>query len=266
MASERMTSVTKGVGALMHERRYFEVPAHQRDYAWPLAVVEQFFKDIAGALDRGDDEYFIGLIVIVDTDDPNSIRFRILDGQQRLATTTMIYSAIRHWLSANGEDKDSRKVQDEFIGVSEYGETDPDPRLVMNVENRSAFQEVVVGFCDDSLIAKRKQSAGRHSSTRKLLDAMERCRILVRRRAEAAGDEKAAQARALTELTKYIRDQVQVTCLHVASPEYAYIIFESLNDRGIDLSVLDLVKNHIFEKAGTSKEVQVGTGLPRSGW
>ena len=254
---EGMSSSTGGIGSLILERRYFEVPLHQRAYAWKPAVVAQYFKDITAALDRGDSEYFVGLIVLVDTDDPEAARFRILDGQQRLATTTMIYSAIRNWLKVNGHNKDADKIKEAFLGVQEYGESEVDPRLVMNVENRAVFQEVVIDSCDDTVIARGTQAAGRHTSTRQLLEAVSLCRTLVSERAASPGEDREKQARALTDLTVYLRDHVQTTCLHVTSPEYAYTIFEALNDRGIDLSVLDLVKNHIFDKAGKSHEHQI---------
>jgi hypothetical protein len=35
MPEQRMISNTRGIGQLLNERRYFEVPPHQRDYAWP---------------------------------------------------------------------------------------------------------------------------------------------------------------------------------------------------------------------------------------
>ncbi len=46
-----------------------------------------------------------------------------------------------------------------------------------------------------------------------------------------------------------MRDKVSVVKLSVGSEEAAYTIFETLNDRGLDLSPLDLVKNHLFSKA-----------------
>ena len=40
--SQQMVSEARGIGQLLSERRYFAVPAHQRDFAWPLEAVEQF--------------------------------------------------------------------------------------------------------------------------------------------------------------------------------------------------------------------------------
>src|SRR5207247_1065108 len=107
MSAQHMVSEASGIGQLLDERRYFEVPAHQRDYSWPIGAVEQYLEDIVDAMKRGDSDYFVGLIVLVDTENPTKTRYQILDGQQRLATTTMIYAAIRHWLKANDFDSEA---------------------------------------------------------------------------------------------------------------------------------------------------------------
>lgn len=254
MSRQQMVSGTRGVGQLLNERRYFVVPPHQRDYAWPLGAVEQFLEDVVGAMEEGDADYFLGLIVLVDTENPEDRRYEILDGQQRLATTTMVYAAIRQWLRDNGEDDEAAKLQNSFIGVSEIGESQDESRLVLNVNNREAFQEAVVNPCSDSDLQARQMQAGRHTSNRKLLDATLKCRDLVRALAARQGQGKKQQAAVLFRLAKYLRDQVQVNCLDVTAPENAYTVFESLNDRGIDLSVLDLLKNHLLREAGSQEE------------
>jgi hypothetical protein len=54
-----------------------------------------------------------------------------------------------------------------------------------------------------------------------------------------------------------MRDKVSVVRLVVASEEVAFTIFETLNDRGLDLSPLDLVKNHLFSRADTQSAARV---------
>jgi len=257
MPKQQMTSETRGVGRLLHERRYFQVPPHQRDFAWPIGAVEQFLEDIVDAMRSGDAEYFLGLIVLVDTDNAQGQRYQILDGQQRLATATMVYAAIRHWLRERGMDEDGLKIQNDFIGISDIGEEEPEPRIILNLQNRGLFQEVVVNACPDSILQNRMNAAGRHSSARKLLEAALRCRAYIQDLAASRGKDQKAQARILFDLAKYLRDQVQVDCLDVKDPEDAYTIFESLNDRGIDLSVMDLLKNHIFREATGVNEDEV---------
>lgn len=249
-----MVSETRGIGQLLNERRYFSVPPHQRDYAWPIGAVDQFLDDIVNAMEEGEAEYFLGLVVLVDSDARSANRYEILDGQQRLATTTMVYAAIRQWLRDAGRDDEAGKIQKDFIGISEIGESEDEPRLILNVSNRALFQEVVINPCSDKELKTRQANAGRYSSNRKLLDAALRCRERVTGLAEGQGATKKAQERVLFSLAKYLRDHVQVNCLDVTAPENAYIIFESLNDRGIDLSVLDLLKNHLLRGAGTGQE------------
>lgn len=255
MAKQQMVSETRGIGQLLNERRYFEVPPHQRDFAWPLGAVEQYIEDIVGAMTESDSDYFLGLIVLVDTEDAASKRYEILDGQQRLATTTMIYAAIRQWLRDNGLDNEAAKIQNDFIGISEIGEDEDEPRIVLNINNRELFQEVVVNPCADKVLETKLLGEGRHSSTRKLIEAALFCRKSINDLAEKQGSEKKTQAGVLFQLAKHLRDKVQVNCLDVSAPENAYTIFESLNDRGIDLSVLDLLKNHLLRGAGTNEAV-----------
>src|SRR5262245_7297307 len=111
-------------------------PPHQRDFAWPLGAVEQYLEDIVGAMTESDADYFLGLIVLVERANYASKMYEILDGQQRLATTTMIYAAIRQWLRDNGLDNEAAKIQNDFIGISEIGEEEDEPRIVLNINNR----------------------------------------------------------------------------------------------------------------------------------
>ncbi|MDD5707660.1 MAG: DUF262 domain-containing HNH endonuclease family protein [Kiritimatiellae bacterium] len=252
--SQQMVSEARGIGQLLSERRYFAVPAHQRDFAWPLGAVEQFLEDVAGAMSAGDSDYFLGLIVLVNTDEPAARRYEILDGQQRLATTTMTYAGIRQWLREHNQDTEAAKIQTEFIGISEIGEATDEPRLILNTNNRDAFQETVVNPCPEKTLLDRLSTAGRHSSVRKLLDAALKCRQFISQLAEHQGPEPQKQCLILFRLAKYLRDNVQVNCLDVTAPENAYTIFESLNDRGIDLSVLDLLKNHLLKAAHDQDE------------
>jgi uncharacterized protein with ParB-like and HNH nuclease domain len=255
MAKQQMVSETRGIGQLLNERRYFEVPPHQRDFAWPLGAVEQYLEDIVGAMTESDADYFLGLIVLVDTENAASKRYEILDGQQRLATATMIYAAIRQWLRDNGLDNEAAKIQNDFIGISEIGEEEDEPRIVLNINNRDLFQEIVVKPCADKVLETKLLNEGRHSSTRKLIEAALFCRKSINDLAEKQGSERKTQAGVLFQLAKYLRDRVQVNCLDVSAPENAYTIFESLNDRGIDLSVLDLLKNHLLRGTPSNEAV-----------
>jgi hypothetical protein len=255
MNSSYLDANTYGVGQLLFERQLFAVPDHQREYAWGTDLVEQFLEDILSSLAEYRADYFLGLIVLVR---PNgSEPWTILDGQQRLATATMVYSAIRQWLSNEGFEKDAVQIGSQYIGLTELGSEDDRPRIRMNVANRQSFEELVVRKASQETLDNRRTAAGRFSSDRLLVEAIITCRKYVREFARSAGQERIERAQALYRLAKYLRDQCQIVCLDVPDAANAYRIFESLNDRGEDLSALDLVKNHMFGLAGDRlQEVQ----------
>ncbi|MFN8496353.1 MAG: DUF262 domain-containing HNH endonuclease family protein [Anaerolineae bacterium] len=243
-----MEARTYGLGQLISERRLFSVPDHQRDYAWTPDVVSAFLDDVIGAMQDDAADYFAGLVVLVGPQAGGA--WEILDGQQRLATATMIYAALRNALRQVGLDKDAEHVQAQFIGVTELGEADARPRLNLNVANRPSFVELVVTPTEAGVLDEKRRETPRFSSNRRVAEAMLTCHERVSRlvRAEAADAKDGAAD--LYRLATYLRDNVRVVCVDVPSTANAYVIFEALNDRGLDLSALDLVKNHIFGAAG----------------
>lgn len=246
----QMNAGTQGIGELIEQRRLMRVPDHQRDYAWMHDdEVEQFLEDIRRAIADDAPEYFLGLIVLVRPREDGW--WEILDGQQRLATTTMVYAAIREWLHAAGFEDDARKIQNQFIGVQTLGEPEDKARITLNVNDRQAFDELVVNRRDENTLVARRDAAGKHSSVRRLIAAALTCREKIAEMAAAAAVPPEDQAKALYAVAIYLRDRATVVAMNVASTSNAYMIFESLNDRGLDLSVLDLVKNHQFGRAGS---------------
>lgn len=93
---------TVGLEKLIAENTFF-VPTHQRDYRWSREKVAQLFDDVNDSMERGDKLYFIGVIVFMQSEDGS---LRLLDGQQRLATTIIILAAIRSWFGSNRPPQD----------------------------------------------------------------------------------------------------------------------------------------------------------------
>jgi hypothetical protein len=256
MPDWQMQAQTQGIGQLIAHRQLLRVPDHQRDYAWRADdEVEQFLDDVIREL-RAEQDYFLGLIVLLSPREDNT--WEILDGQQRLATTTMIYAAIREWLHASGLAEDAHTVQNDYIGVRTLGQARDRPRLTLNINDREAFQTLVVyREANEQMLQSRRAAAGRHSSQRRLIDAVLTCRHKIAQFAEGGGATRDQQAERLYALADYLRNRVRVVVMDVPSTDNAFMIFEALNDRGLALSVLDLVKNHLFERAGLRRaEVQ----------
>jgi hypothetical protein len=69
-----------------------KVPRYQRPYTWTEREVRELIRDLSRAFKRGAPFYFIGQIVLVKNQQG---KFEISDGQQRLATTTMLLAYTR---------------------------------------------------------------------------------------------------------------------------------------------------------------------------
>ena len=105
-------SEAPGLGRLLIEHR-FSVPNHQRDYSWTEDEVRELIEDVIAAVDNHNIIYFVGLVVFLGTDTSNLV---VLDGQQRLATTVIIFSAIRSWLTQYDEYRqDADDIQRDCI-------------------------------------------------------------------------------------------------------------------------------------------------------
>ena len=76
-----------------------EVPYWQRNFSWGPEEIETFWSDLIAFSEMFPDktidsqEYFLGSIVLVNT----LPTYQILDGQQRLATATILLSVIRDY-------------------------------------------------------------------------------------------------------------------------------------------------------------------------
>jgi hypothetical protein len=215
-----------GIGKLIMDNR-FSVPNHQRDYSWTEDEVRQLFDDIETALEKKTSVYFLGLMVFLNT--PKGLLV-VLDGQQRLATAIIVFSAIRSWLVQYSEfQSDAQKIQEWFIGRSELGQKQPEPRLTMNSANDKTFNDFVITTVAVKDIKAALEKLKKQDRNRKLLEATVYAheRIAQLAASQGKGDPKAA-ATYLFDFVTFMRDKVSVVKLSVASEEAAYTILRPL--------------------------------------
>ena len=89
------------LGNILMAKKNLKVPVNQRSYAWEEEHVETLCRDLNGAIDSGDDEYFLGTIIALPLKDQHSVE--IHDGQQRLATAMMLIAGIRDYYFNHGD-------------------------------------------------------------------------------------------------------------------------------------------------------------------
>jgi uncharacterized protein with ParB-like and HNH nuclease domain len=256
----------KGIGQVLADH-VFRVPTNQRSYMWEEEHVTDYWNDILNAmLDPSGghpDDYFIGTIVLSKTEDDT---LEVVDGQQRLATTTIILAAIRDYYHEQeaGEEKEGTSeranlIQRKYLIDQNEDTLDYEPRLALNEQDDHFFQEHVVsppsGRRRENPLDEKGPKKRMRDSLKNIATACAVVRNLLRQHISGLRPPD-AQSR-LQRVIKYIREHVKVICVTVPNHENAYTIFETLNDRGLDLTKADLLKNHLFRTAGRKeKEAQ----------
>jgi hypothetical protein len=235
--------------------RFYSIPRFQRPYSWDRDNVKEFLDDTF--LER-DSDVFIGSIVV---SHEQKDLFNIVDGQQRLTTITLILATLRDRMHAAGLHdlasgshqlilrKDINAKQRPVLGTQSgypflqdrlqphIGESNdqyrpsPDEKLIF-----SAYL-CINEWLDDHLI----RSAGKKQS--KLLDKdwME-------------------------EQLSWLRDKLlglKLIRIVLENEDDAYLIFETLNTRGLDLSVSDMIKSYVLR---TLPAKSTNADVPKDQW
>src|SRR5665213_712181 len=133
---------TLGIGEVITRNR-LRVPPNQRQYAWTGdREVSSFLTDINGAIGKSKPAYFLGTIVMTDTDDP-SVK-EVVDGQQRLATTVIFLSAVRDFYKEIDEEPRGAGIQAEFLSIFDHDAGEMEPRMQLNVDDNEFFRRAIV--------------------------------------------------------------------------------------------------------------------------
>jgi hypothetical protein len=226
-----------GIGGQLKDR-LLGVPIYQRPYAWREEQVREYWDDLRSAFGSKSPEYFLGTIVL--SKEGTVGRETIIDGQQRLATSLMLLASIRDEYRSRKDEKRAAIIQDTYISAADLKTGEGIARLRLSSEDDAFFRKLVV------------EADSGTKSTRESHDRIAKAYGLLRARVTKVADDAGAEwGDRLYGVVEFLRGQVRAIILEVATEADAFLIFETLNDRGADLTIADLLKNYLFGKAGT---------------
>jgi uncharacterized protein with ParB-like and HNH nuclease domain len=224
----------------------FTVPSYQRSYAWGSDEIEDLWEDLTGSASRSN-EYFLGTIVLRHT---GGASYEIIDGQQRLASLSMVFSAIRSLFRTTADTREDQIFLG-FLGARGFErDAQARPKLVMNRINNDTFVENVVDSKPLDAVEKALSVKTLNESNRLLLQAYKF--FLEQVAATATSKGAAGFEKYIVGLIDRLRSALKFITIPVASAEDANIFFESLNARGKELAISDLVKNRLFYEGQSS--------------
>lgn len=221
---------------------YYTIPKYQREYTWSYREWEALYDDIS----ENNNEYFIGSIICIPLGDAINPYLEVIDGQQRLTTISLFLTAIYTCLKEN-KDEMSEDDEDVLPSLRKSLKSKNSPnemKLVPQVQNYNLddFNHLLNG------VALRKASASKHPyyAQRKIARCYNYFLKRINKEIESLNGESVVDFL----LGKYNKvKQAMLVKIEVSSHSDAYVLFESLNNRGTPLTAIDLMKNLIMAKA-----------------
>ena len=193
--------------------KFFEVPKYQRSYAWEKENVRELFEDIQEALQIKANHY-IGTVVLAKTDQPQI--FNIVDGQQRLTTLVMFISVI---LSKILDQEEQNFIRQSYVKQKKKFKLSP------LLRDQDFFYQIL----DGNLTLKPQSKSQRY-----MQEAYEEMLSIVKNHIPKPS--VFLESIENLSILEFIED----------SESDAIRIFQTVNDRGRELSKMDKIKSLLF--------------------
>jgi len=231
--------VPQGLGSSI-ANNMLRVPMYQRAYSWEQEDVSNFLTDVNTAFSNNETEYFMGAIVLQGAEHS----YAVVDGQQRLTTATVFIAAVRDYLKSKGNDAVAESLETRYLLTKDTWTQNVSPKMKLSVYDNDFFLKCIL---------KNENVTPERESHQRLFNARKLCLEFLGNLPKSYTD----WFDRLSKLVKYLEHKARIIQVIVPNESNAYIIFETLNDRGKDLSASDLLKNYLFGRAAERiEEVQ----------
>jgi len=213
--------------------RFFAVPRYQRSYAWEKEQLNDFWSDMERSISAGGD-YFLGSFVLSNEDQADYVS--IIDGQQRVVTTTILLASMRDIYAVNGKEKLASSLDEKYLQEHDVIQDKNRRRIKLNTDDDDYYVNHILMNVDVPPAM---------ASHRRLAFA----KAFFREKLQRVVDNDPNWLNNFSKISYYLKCQARVVVVTTASDADAFTIFETLNDRGADLTIADLLKNFLFSSS-----------------
>ena len=222
---------------------YYTIPKYQREYTWGVREWELLFNDIVS----NDNGYFLGSIICVDISASSlgDTTLEVIDGQQRLTSLSILLATICKLIDDKKDELDEYQTNDLFnlkkeIVLRRGGKFYP--RLTPQIQNKNQTDYLSL-LCELNLLQDYPRTP--YALMRKMYKAHSNFLKFINQYLEELKTEKAEDYNEVEELFKLVEtiNTAVIVSIEVETHKDAYMLFESLNNRGVPLSAIDLLKN-----------------------
>ncbi len=225
--------------------KIYDIPRYQREYTWNQRDWANLYDDIT----QNDAGYFLGSFIVVNgtvNSKMDTIHYEVIDGQQRLTTLSLLLAALYTRIMEHKDSIDDdmmlddiRPLRNRLILKSDKSTTRVIPQVQNhNLEDYRWILKEHIGL--DAVMQKPK-----FLGLRKMSKAFN---YFYDRLGEDVGGRDGIECVCcLLDICRLVCSAVVVQ-ITVDSHADAYTLFASLNNRGVPLSAVDLIKNMLLGK------------------
>lgn len=241
--------------------KIYSIPKYQREYTWSLKDWNALFNDVT----ENENGYFLGSYICVNNGSLNGTSLEIIDGQQRFSTITLLLAALYEKLSAykNIMDDDERTdlanlkrvLANKKEKYAPNGDKIIEYTQRLSLQKQNSNDEDYAYILSDKEIISEMKSKPTNFGNRRIAKAFRHFRKLIEDVLTESKDKNSniSDVRALFDIVRKFESAVLVG-IEVDTNKDAYMLFESLNHRGVPLSALDLIKNTLIANAESNSD------------
>ncbi len=239
--STGFTADTLSISQVFSGDDLYRVSEYQRKYSWEEQV-DDLWSDLTYAFDLKIDSYFLGTIVIIHRSETQNTYFEVVDGQQRLATLSVLIKAMYDYLDSL--DKPPQYLQpqhlDGLLFHVDYTSGNKEPRLTLNDTDNQFFQQYIMQGQHN---LQKIRANARTESQKRLYNAYKFFRSKIK---DMVASEDPLW---IPRFFQFLCGKVRFIRIKASEDADAFQIFETINARGTPLTNAALLKNLLFSLA-----------------
>ena len=234
----------------------YRIPKYQREYTWGINEWDALFNDVT----ENDFGYFLGSYICVNSGSLSGTTLEVIDGQQRFTTIMLLLAALYEKLNAlkgqmdEDEWTDLANLRSELANKKQTYASDGTKkteyiqRLILQKQNMND-EDFSYVLADKGIITGQKAHP-RNFGNWRISKAYKHLGKLIDEEVSDVKKENPniSDVGALFGIVRKFENAIMVG-IEVDTNKDAYMLFESLNHRGVPLSALDLIKNTLIATA-----------------
>jgi uncharacterized protein with ParB-like and HNH nuclease domain len=222
------------VQQILTENKKYTIPSYQRPYSWTKEETMQLILDINDSCHEQNREYFIGSMICIKK---GNNEYEVVDGQQRLTTLSLILTSLRNLIE---KEKIKQDLEKRILPIDPYSDEYKEPRLKVRDNEYHLYHNYIL---QGNSLYKPKEP----TYTENLF--IENFNVINEYLSQKEQSE-------LGQIAKYIQQCVSFVFVETDDLMSSFRLFNVLNNRGMSLSIADLLKNLLFQKVNQSNECQ----------